>query len=261
MYSKISKSSTLLLFSIHSILDSTILDLFFVNNCATTIINNIVTVSKIMANYLFIRHGETNSNKIRKIMGHSKVPINSRGRSQAIQCGKYLANNYKNITAIYCSDLLRARETIDLIAKEINFHFPKEIIYKSELAEKSFGELEGLPVKEVYKMLENEKGEFDLKKRPLNGESDLDFSIRVRKGLADVVQENNTRSNDETVIILTHGGALQHILGFFVYPKDNKEERFPFNAKNCSLTSITTNENFKNKFIINFVNFYHYLKD
>lgn len=69
-------------------------------------------------NIILVRHGETDSNNMKFIIGHTDIQLNTTGKYQSILCGKYLANNFPNISAIYSSNLLRVRETTELIFKK-----------------------------------------------------------------------------------------------------------------------------------------------
>jgi broad specificity phosphatase PhoE len=64
---------------------------------------------------LLARHGETADNKDRRFQGQKDVPLNDTGREQARAIAEELAR--ETIDAIYTSDLARARETAELIAR------------------------------------------------------------------------------------------------------------------------------------------------
>ena len=66
---------------------------------------------------VIVRHGETEANVGRVIQGHSGNNLSERGRQQA-QC---LAERlrHETIDYVYCSDLLRARETAEILANVV----------------------------------------------------------------------------------------------------------------------------------------------
>ena len=59
---------------------------------------------------LFIRHGETDWNRIKRIQGHIDIPLSEHGFLQAEQLGARLAREGR-IDAVYSSDLQRAQQT------------------------------------------------------------------------------------------------------------------------------------------------------
>ena len=209
-----------------------------------------------LVNILLIRHGETDSNKKKIIMGHLNVPLNSNGIEQAKSCGKYLKKIFPNISAIYSSTLLRAQETITLVVKELNFE--ASVKYDTSLTERSFGELEGLSVQDVYSRLLNESGNYDVSIKPPNGESGIDFYKRVSDGIENIINDKSW-DKDGTILVLTHGGTIRHILGYLLYDKNNEYNDFPVDAKNCSLTLLSIDKNVENRINIKFMNFYQYL--
>ena len=90
-----------------------------------------------MAKKIFlVRHGEAESNTGNFFGGWMDVPLTALGRQQAALLSKRLA--HEGIGRAYCSDLLRARQTLE----EIGLDCPAE--YSKELREKSYGELEGV---------------------------------------------------------------------------------------------------------------------
>nr|XP_045603941.1 phosphoglycerate mutase-like protein 4 isoform X2 [Procambarus clarkii] len=64
----------------------------------------------------FIRHGETEANRERKIQGHLDIPLSSLGKVQASQAGESLCKTA--FTRAYTSDLCRAYSTCEHILKE-----------------------------------------------------------------------------------------------------------------------------------------------
>jgi broad specificity phosphatase PhoE len=86
-----------------------------------------------------IRHGETEWNRLRRFQGHSDLPLNSKGQSQAQALAQTLKNN--SINAIYSSPLKRAVETAIHIG---TFHPSTPLIKESGLKEMNLGEFEGV---------------------------------------------------------------------------------------------------------------------
>ena len=88
------------------------------------------------------RHGQTNWNVLKKVMGRCDEPLNDKGKEQANTTKNKLDD--KKIDLIICSPLLRAKETAEIINKSKKL----PIIYEKNLIQRDFGELEGLQTKE-----------------------------------------------------------------------------------------------------------------
>ena len=86
------------------------------------------------------RHGETDSNQRRIILGHGSDPLTEDGRAQARQLGRAIAKY--PLTAAYCSDLPRAIETATLALEGRDIK-PQPV---EGLRELNWGALEGLSV-------------------------------------------------------------------------------------------------------------------
>jgi probable phosphoglycerate mutase len=89
--------------------------------------------------FYFLRHGETESNRLQTIAGSTDVELNETGRAQAraaIECVRPLG-----ITHVVSSNLRRARETAATVAGALGL--PHAVA--PGLAERSWGSLEGRP--------------------------------------------------------------------------------------------------------------------
>src|SRR5258708_6813130 len=67
----------------------------------------------------YIRHGETDWNGAGRLQGRHDVPLNARGRAQAMHCGEILrdllARDGHAAVEFVASPLGRARETMELV--------------------------------------------------------------------------------------------------------------------------------------------------
>ena len=85
-----------------------------------------------------MRHGKTEWNALHKLQGRTDIPLNEEGKRMARQaCEKY---KELNIDVCYCSPLVRALETAQIVLK--NRKIP--IIEDKRLSEMSFGKYEGI---------------------------------------------------------------------------------------------------------------------
>ena len=86
--------------------------------------------------YVF-RHGQTDYNVARRVMGQMDIPLNDVGRVQATELANKLATFA--IGAIYSSPLARAMETAQAVADKIG----APIITDKRLMERNNGKLQG----------------------------------------------------------------------------------------------------------------------
>ena len=87
---------------------------------------------------LLVRHGETDWNRDRRVQGHTDIPLNDEGRRQARALAAELDGEIVDTT--YSSDLLRARETAEILCLERG----TQLVVLAALREKHFGTWEGL---------------------------------------------------------------------------------------------------------------------
>lgn len=140
------------------------------------------------------RHGQTNWNALKKVMGKCDEPLNEKGIEQANITKNSLAN--VNIDFIICSPLLRARQTAQIINGILN----TKIIYDERISERDFGEFEGMETKDFdfygyWDYYKNEKYE--------KAENIQDFFQRIYVFLDDITQ----KYENINILLVTHGGV------------------------------------------------------
>ncbi len=158
---------------------------------------------KIKANWFFVRHGETEWNIEKRIQGQISTapPINKTGEAQAYKTAQYLKPH--NIDLIISSDLKRAKETSNIIAKELNV----EVIYDVNLRERHWGLLDGLTKNEIEekKLTEIHQKSREDDFRPDGGES----LIEVQERLYSTIRKHQKDHFHKNIIFVSHGGALR----------------------------------------------------
>ena len=92
---------------------------------------------------LLIRHGQSQGNAERRFGGHSATPLSERGQQEAEATARVL--QLETITAIYSSDLLRALQTAEPLARATGL----EIAQDSAFRERNVGRMEGLTFEEA----------------------------------------------------------------------------------------------------------------
>ena len=180
---------------------------------------------------ILARHGETDWNSIKKIQGSSdSSTLTKKGKEQARLLAEKI--NSMQIDVIYCSELKRAKETADIIAKKLKL----PISYSKELNERSFGELEGGNVDEVFGMLRSIPLDRRYFYQPKGGESLAQFEKRVYLETEEIIRANK----DKVVLIVTHGGVIRALIHLF--KRTPFEQRSDLYIPNTSLTVFKMEE-------------------
>ncbi|MBX6395401.1 MAG: histidine phosphatase family protein, partial [Alicyclobacillaceae bacterium] len=84
-----------------------------------------------------VRHGETVWNREQRLQGHQDIPLTDKGREQARAVARRLSTEPWDL--VYSSDLSRARETAEIIAK----HCGVRVVTDPRLRERFYGRFEG----------------------------------------------------------------------------------------------------------------------
>ncbi len=151
-----------------------------------------------------VRHGETAWNAEGRVQGQLDIPLNDVGRAQARATAEVLGSH--DFSAIYCSDLIRVRQTCEPSAKKLAL----PVTYLPELRERHYGLFETLTYVEVrekfpeqYARFRDKDPDFDFE----GGESLRGFNDRSLKVVADIIG----RHAGEQILVFTHGGVLEMV--------------------------------------------------
>ena len=148
-----------------------------------------------------VRHGETAWNVDTRIQGHLDIPLNATGLWQARQLGDALAG--EAISAIYTSDLLRARRTAQAVADATG----AALVDEPGLRERAFGSFQGRTFAEVE--TEHPEQARRWRQRDPDYAPDGGESLRVlRERVVDTTHRLAARHPGELVLLVTHGGVL-----------------------------------------------------
>ena len=148
-----------------------------------------------------IRHGETDMGK-NNLIATETEPLNETGISQAIRVGKKLREIH--IDRIYSSPIERTKHTLELFDLDKNI----PVIIDDRIKERNMGIYEKVRFSELdwdvfwgydsekkYKEMESMKSVFD----------------RVSNFLNEIKEE----SNNESILLVTHGGIIRAINWYF----------------------------------------------
>lgn len=170
---------------------------------------------------ILVRHCEVIEEFQGKYNGHIDIPLSMQGLQSAKALGEKLQSY--SFDAIYCSDLLRCRQTLEQLNPSIDATFTEL------LREKSWGKHEGMSFEEI-EASGVKYTTFSQWIEQLDGESVSHFTARVQQFFFEELQQQEF----ETVLIITHSGVIKTLLG--LTQKLNLEESF---SKVLPYSSIT----------------------
>jgi len=154
-----------------------------------------------MTQLCLIRHGQTDWNLEGRYQGQSDVPLNQTGLAQAQSLAEQLKG--PTFSAIYSSDLMRARQTAEPIAKMLGITIQVDL----RLREIDQGEWEGVLVEDIkarYAELWSQRTVDPANVRPPGGETVGEVATRIYEALDDIARLFPT----ERVLIVSHGLSI-----------------------------------------------------
>jgi len=150
----------------------------------------------------FVRHGESTWNASGFVQGQASGPVLTRkGRNEAANIAGSLAG--ARISAIYTSDLQRARETAEIVGRAVRIAPQSD----PALRERNFGQAQGRPHSELPSAASGIEIDrvVDADARPAEGESLTELYERV----ATFIDELEMRAPEDDVLVVTHGGVIR----------------------------------------------------
>ena len=182
-----------------------------------------------MGRLYLIRHGETDSNKSYRFQGQTDIELNAKGKAQA----QLLAEHFKDIKLdkIYCSSLLRARQTAEPMAQTHGL----AVETVDDIKEIAFGEWEGMTFDEINSKWPGEIDAFF--KNPAlchvpGGENFTAVAARVEPFFKRCLAE----MDDKDIAIVSHGGIIRVLLCLFLGVDLNNI--WNFSVGNCSTSTL-----------------------
>lgn len=152
-----------------------------------------------MTTLILVRHGETDWNAERRWQGHSDPKLNDAGREQA----RRLAGELARVDALYSSDLARARETAEIVARTIGV----EVRFDERLRERGFGAWEGLTMEEIESSFPDDQRRWLAGTGP--GARDAEPFEAFAERVGSFVDEIGQRHAGEEVLVVAHGGTIR----------------------------------------------------
>jgi len=179
--------------------------------------------------YYILRHGEAVSN-IKGFVSSwpekSDNPLTEAGVKQAEQATKKILS--ENIDLIFSSDILRAKQTSQIIAEQLK----KEVILDERLREIDFSIFNSKPIADFINQFANR--ETRIKEKAPHGESYEDILKRMDSFLNDIEKKYSNKK----ILIVSHQAPLFILEGIFLgYSLEESVEFFTDDKllSNCEL--------------------------
>lgn len=173
-----------------------------------------------------LRHGQTVMNQSHVLQGQTNSDLNKKGVEQAKDVGERIRQMGLHFDRIYCSPLHRTVQTCYYATGMEE----DQIILDDRLKEIDLGELEGVRFDSIEKELRDAfmRKPFDYD-APMGGETIQNVVDRAQNFLEDLKKTEN----DDTVLIVSHGGAIHGLL-FCMTSKPKDAFWLPM-IENCAL--------------------------
>lgn len=161
---------------------------------------------------LFIRHGETAWNRIKRIQGHIDIPLADSGLAQAQRLAVRLARETRDgarVDAIYSSDLMRAQQTAQPAADALGL----PLVLRAGLRERAYGIFQGHDSTEIEARFPDAYAAWQTRDpgfEPEGGESQRAFYHRVLHALEPIVAAHP----GGRIACVAHGGVLDCVYRF-----------------------------------------------
>jgi len=163
--------------------------------------------------FLFLRHGQTDWNLQGRLQGHTDIPLNETGLSQAHGAAERLAD--QGIELVVASPLIRALKTAAIVAE----HIQRPLRVDSDLMERTFGSFEGLVANDVKRRFGLQPHERLTAHLPANAEQWHETRARAASVIGGWLERHPSRR----LLFVTHRGLFdalhEQMFGTRIEPK------------------------------------------
>jgi len=164
-----------------------------------------VIIMKLNNKYYIMRHGEALSN-VREIVSNWPETfenfLTERGVKMVEESAEKLVD--KKIDLIFCSPLLRTKQTAEIVGKKIG----KEAEVDKRLKEIDFGEFNGKSIEEMWASFKKEEDRIE---KGADGGESYD---EILKRLTDFMMETDKKYEDKNILLVSHECPLFLLQGW-----------------------------------------------
>ena len=147
-----------------------------------------------------VRHSEVDEKYHKRYNGHIDIGLSRKGKEEAAALAAIFKE--EEFDAVYCSDLLRSRETIT------PFRQSGDAIFTPLLREKSWGKHEGMSFDEIIAAGEIHYENFPQWIKALDGEAYETYIKRIKEFFLEYLLSQNVN----TVLVVTHAGVIRVLM-------------------------------------------------
>jgi broad specificity phosphatase PhoE len=168
------------------------------------------------ARLFLIRHGEPRQHSGRIFLGQTDIPLSERGREQAVAAGDELALLKCRPDRVYSSDLLRARETAEIISERFG---GAPVTDTAAFRELNMGVWDGELIEDVRRRFPDEyakRGDDILNYRVPGGENFYDLRGRVTGEFHRILREEFlpalSAGGSPDFVVVSHLGVIHTLI-------------------------------------------------
>ena len=156
---------------------------------------------------VLVRHGESTGNAEGRAQGHADFELSARGRAQAEKLRERFQTEEFAPTAVYSSPLLRAAQTAEILARP----WPVGVTHWDDLKEHDVGVISGLTREETEEKYPDVDFELETARQFAGIEGAEPLADRRARGNRVIDSVLDRHSNEDVVVLVTHGGILQQL--------------------------------------------------
>ncbi|MBI2446422.1 MAG: class I tRNA ligase family protein [Parcubacteria group bacterium] len=181
--------------------------------------------------YILLRHGEAENNRLKITSSYpekEKYPLTIKGIGEIEKLIPWFKK--KRVDLVFSSDILRARETAQIIAGALG----KTVTYEKRLREHNFGDYNGRTHKEWHSLFgSNKTNQYATK--PLGGENLKD----VQKRMTSFLKELDKKYEGKTILIVSHANPIVAAASAYNgYKNEETFEKFNIDETTGSVVEI-----------------------
>lgn len=162
--------------------------------------------SKPYCSLYIVRHGQTDWNLEKRLQGQTDIPLNSIGKDQASEAAQLLKDI--KFDATYSSDLLRAKQTAEIIALDHQL-----VVKTTELIrERHFGRWEGELVSEIRDLLDIKKALSDEERKHYKHHPEIESDEEIFIRFNTFIREIAATHLNQNILVASHSGSIRIFL-------------------------------------------------
>lgn len=198
--------------------------------------------------YVFIRHGESTSNKEKSMAGRTlDVDLSDKGCTQALTCGLSFQENNIFFDRVYSSPSLRAKRTAELVLEAS--HQIWMLNLDERLYEKFYGPYEGAseneyaPVKKIEEIENSGPQKSFVDKFHFKAHPDMESMADIHHRVLDFLFDISPQLKGKTILVATHNGVMKALFMADAFQKGFDVDYRSYDLGNCSLLIVEVMEN------------------